>query len=51
MAKYTLLRDIYKLSEQKSYEKGDQIELADKESIALIKDGTVKELDKPAKKK
>lgn len=51
MAKYKLTRDIFKLSDQKAYEKGDEIELTEKEAIELIKDGTVLSNDKPAKKK
>lgn len=51
MAKYKLTRDIFKLSEQKSYEKGQEIELTDKEAAVLIKDGTVLDNEKPVKKK
>jgi len=51
MAKYKLTRNIFKLSDQKSYETGEEIELTDKEAVILIADGTVLANVKEAKKK
>lgn len=51
MAKYKLTRNIFKISDQKSYEIGEEIELTDKEAVELTKDGTVLPNEKPSKKK
>ena len=51
MAKYKVLKELYKLSEEKSYNIGEEIELTDIESERLIKDKPVEANEKPIKKK
>ena len=51
MAKYKVLKELYKLSEEKSYNIGSEIELTEIEAERLIKDKTVEATHKPIKKK
>lgn len=47
MGKYKVLTPLFKLSNQKNYEVGDDIELTEKEATPLIKEGRIAENGEP----
>lgn len=47
MEKYKVLTPLFKLSNQKNYEIGDEIELSDNEAKPLIKEGRIAENGEP----
>ena len=49
--KYEVLKAFFKLSEQKNYEVGSEIELNDEDAVDMVKYDLVKEIKTKTKKK
>lgn len=49
MGKYKVIKDFFKLSEQKNYFVDDEIELSKEYALLLLQDGYVEEIKKKSK--
>ena len=47
--KYKLIKAVYKLSDKKIYNVGEELELSIEDAVSLMKDGFIEVIDQPIK--